>query len=113
MKSLFVVLFMFASSMAYAQSYSCNVRIGYACQEDFFFAGVFSRQVMCVAYGEEIVSIDEAEQEKIFASKNSCEDISVTESECSITRNFSEKFCAETGGDYNYLDKSCLHCKNQ
>ena len=113
MKNLVVVLFMFAGSMAYAQSHSCHVRIGYACTEDFFFAGKFSRDVMCIAYGEEIVDIDDAEKAKIFSSKDSCEDISVTESECNITRNFSEKFCVETGGEYNYLDNSCLHCKIQ
>lgn len=110
MKSLFVALFMFTGSMAYAQSHSCNVRIGYACTEDFFFAGKFSRDVMCVAYGEEIVDIEDSEKAKIFASKESCQDISVTESECQIIRNFSEKFCSEIGGEYNYLDNSCLQC---
>ncbi len=113
MKVLFTILLTFGSSMAYSQSYSCNVSIGYACQEDFFFAGKFSRQVMCFAYGEEVVSIDDAEQEKIFSSVDSCQSISVTDSECYITPNYSEKFCAETGGEFNYLDKSCLHCKNQ
>lgn len=103
---------MFGSSIAYSQPYSCNVSIGYSCTEDFFFAGKFSRDVMCIAYGEEIVSIDEAEQAKIFSSIDSCESISVTESDCKITRNFSEKFCAETSGEYLYLDSSCLHCKN-
>lgn len=111
MKSLLVILLMLGSSMAYSQSYSCNVSVGYACTEDFFFAGKFSREVMCFAYGEDVVSIDEAEQAKIFTSQKSCESISITESDCHITRNYSEKFCAETGGEYLNLDSSCLHCK--
>ena len=112
MKNLFVVLLVSLSSMAFAQANPCKVSIGYACMEDFFFAGKFSRYAMCVAYGKEILSIDEAEEAKIFSSEKSCEDISVEETDCRITKNFSEKFCAETGGEYNYLDNSCLHCKS-
>lgn len=112
MKSFLLSLFMLGSSIAYSQqSYSCNVSVGYSCTEDLFHIGKFSRTAMCFAYGEEITSIDEAEEAKIFKSLDSCESASVTDSECQVVRNFSEKFCAETGGDFNYLDMSCLQCK--
>ncbi len=111
MKSLLISLLMLASSAAYSQqSYSCNVSIGYSCSEDIFHLGKFTRNALCFAYGEEVVSIDEAEESKIFKSIDSCQSISVTESECHTVRNYSEKFCAEISGDYSYLNSSCLIC---
>lgn len=112
MKSFLLSLLMLGSSIAYSQqSYSCNVSIGYSCTEDLFHIGKFSRTAMCFAYGEEIVSIDEAEEAKIFSSLDSCENVSVTESQCEVIPNYSEKFCVETNGDFNYLDNSCIRCK--
>lgn len=113
MKTLILSLIVLASSVAYSQSNACNVSVGYSCSEDIFFAGKFSRNVMCFAYGEETVEIDADEQAKIFASKESCESISATESECHIVRTYSEKFCAETGGEYSYSTSECMRCKQQ
>jgi len=112
MKSLLLSLFILGSSAAYAQSYSCNKSIGYSCKEDFFLSGKFTREALCFAYGEEIISIDEAEEAKIFSSLDSCEDISVTETDCKISSSPNEKFCAETNGEFLSFDSSCLRCNN-
>ena len=112
MKILLLGLLMLASSSAFSQqSFSCNSKLGYSCQEDLLFSGKFSRNALCFAYGEEVVGIDEAEEAKIFSSSESCENFSVIHSECELIPNYSEKFCVETAGQVSSLDSSCLRCK--
>lgn len=108
MKNLFVGLVLFASTAAFTQQYNCNTKFGYSCAQSTE-DGFYSRNALCFAYGEEVLTIDKSESNKLFKNLEACE--SYTSSSYCEAQPMREKLCSEIGGEYVSKSATCYICQ--